>query len=462
MRCQTRLLCLVGLFTFLICTSAAAPIINTTTVTHSCDYRLAFERAFVHTVGEGTLAPRMDTASHAGLSHIGSQVQWTLFPSAILGQFVDEGRLVTQWEIDATIDELDANLRLSPIYGPDPFDTKWQRVTTFHSATAKAGWEDAPCELDAEFRNNWSTILRALGELWVGRTGKERGEKEVWTMRRRVNTGLLDWRDPAASEGPNAPRMKTLGDGWVQYLGPPGTQQGIGAYYHWVLNALDGVIVAQEAVSPEEELSRILGRPATRNELSAVNKWSDHIWFTWANLHTVDGTPRIPGAVSGGRTKSVYADMLQNTAAAHGALKKLNFNSQSLAEMRAFLNYVVVQNVNHKETLHVVASCLKARGEDLAEGSPRPVWNSHQSYQLGHWCFYALLAQPSGQSVAWLLIQHKTEKALGLKRLRSVTIFFGDPVADGSNSESSSFPTLVWEVVDAGSKPLELLKDLSE
>jgi hypothetical protein len=122
--------------------------------------------------------------------------------------------------------------------------------------------------------------------------------------------------------------------------------------------------------------------------------------------------------------------------------------TSDLMKMNSFLNYVVFYgDTVTSEDVAVILKCLQSRGPASVGGvdGKVPVWGNQETFQVGHWAYYALLATQTGQQLAWLLAKHKSPEDLGIKLLRSVTIFATDSMLTGQELPLK-WPVLVWQL----------------
>ena len=180
-------------------------------------------------------------------------------------------------------------------------------------------------------------------------------------------------------------------------------------------------------------------RPLQRSD------WSELTWHVWARLHNDQSAP----------TLTANMDIQPPTDLDKGAMArwstgfKPELSVNLIPQLKDFLNYVVVQGNRSKETIDLVVRCLASRGhsEDYIPG-----WGHHETFQIGHWSFYALLGTDTGERIINLLSRHKQDKELGHKMLKSVTIFHAITPIEGFTAEEYDkyirWPALIFEVVD--------------
>ena len=156
------------------------------------------------------------------------------------------------------------------------------------------------------------------------------------------------------------------------------------------------------------------------------------IWHCWAALHagTVplyvnddgqfprnnppDGTAKpVSGRKrSGQRADSEYYQSIDSE------------DATVLPQMKPFLNYVSFSGETiAREDVSIIRACLASRQTNTSQA---PVWGYHETFQIGHWAFYALLSTTVGTELTKLLYEHKTPQHLGKKVVRSITVYAAD------------------------------------
>jgi hypothetical protein len=98
------------------------------------------------------------------------------------------------------------------------------------------------------------------------------------------------------------------------------------------------------------------------------------------------------------------------------------------AQMLPFLNYIICfKRAITDQRVTVIQRCSQSRSPQASRGHG-PVWGHHETYGIGHWGFYALLATHAGQNICWFLGQWKSPKLLGHKILKCATLHV--PISD--------------------------------
>ncbi|KAJ8116723.1 hypothetical protein OPT61_g1914 [Boeremia exigua] len=153
------------------------------------------------------------------------------------------------------------------------------------------------------------------------------------------------------------------------------------AYYRFTLNQKEGVIFAQNLLSPRAAALTNFEDPIPPEELPALARASDIMWLYWLR-----GNP----------------------------------NPQNL-------RYYIVNYVLNTATLPLIARALKTHGFQTV-----PHWPGLQ-LDMPDPAALALLGSPIGSTLAHLLMQHKV--ALGIKHITSITVFRNNPPPGQAHSE---------------------------
>ncbi|KAI7325645.1 hypothetical protein KC315_g7827 [Hortaea werneckii] len=245
-----------------------------------------------------------------------------------------------------------------------------------------------------------------------------------WNVRRNMNMNLLP-------HGPCVAIAFVQDKSWV-YTDPNGrkfrqlpTYAGYGSIY----NILDGVIVAQKMFSPMK---------MHQQSPPPLQKWSDVTWRVWKILRTPQAYGQAKLGIGVSRKDfQGFGDHL--VPGVNGLLKPVDIEKRMLK----WLNWIVIQNIKSPgQTVRAIQACLSTRNYNNGR---LPLWNDRQTFNIGHWCYYALLATPNCRGIAWLLVQHK--EGLGMKVPYSVTIWW--PTDNGQMVDLIDWPSLLWEIKEA-------------
>ncbi|KAK6393920.1 hypothetical protein LTR65_002297 [Meristemomyces frigidus] len=199
-------------------------------------------------------------------------------------------------------------------------------------------------------------------------------------------------------------------------------------YYSSLYNIIDGVIIIQAAWGPAymEMLRLHTNTPPADDQLPLLKQWSDVTWTMWKQF----------------RQAIIYPAGTWDNSIPGRAKGPTNIQLQT---MTSWLNRIVVSIVQSpQEKLETISVCIASRG--YKHGNI-PTWDDRQTFAIGHWCYYALIACKNNYGLAWLWIQHKGSTNLGHKVFKSVTILWGDDEAN-ADPLHTSWPTLVWQVAD--------------
>ncbi|KAK4552456.1 hypothetical protein LTR86_010299 [Recurvomyces mirabilis] len=369
-------------------------------------------------------------------------------PADQLKVFADYSRSFLQAAMEANIEG--ANRLFTHEFGvTDPFDdkhivpvNKWQRPPqgpARYQALATE-WDINDCNDGEDFELHWHSIVSALRSLCVGDPGADFSQQK-WMLPRHIDGGLL-----------HPPPTTLQNTGYNIAL--EAEEAGSEAKFTTVYNVLDGVIVVQSATSPYHNMKGRAQSQHWQQDLPKIPHHSDMLWAMWERLHST-GRIRYGLSVHKGKGPQIseqnpYRDALQHITPIGGDYPEApkNIFDLDIVQMKPFLNWYVVQAVEDEKMREVVASCLHSRGwGGYEKGWPR--WHNQETFSVGHWCFYALLAQPINRSVAFLLIQHKSPVMLDRKMLKSVSIFYGEQVREDANDiYIAQRPSLAWEIVD--------------
>ncbi|KAI7547901.1 hypothetical protein KC331_g4735 [Hortaea werneckii] len=323
--------------------------------------------------------------------------------------------------------------------GEDTTGQRWQRkdVVNAHvkawSVMSSAIGQDSVASI-------FSPIKADLETLVVGTEDKVTKDGS-WKVRRHVNMNIK----------PEGPSVAVVYRQDRMYADRNNHQvQPTHAEYSYVLNLLDGIIVAQSMYSPEKM------RPF-QEAMPKMEKWSDVTYRCWM-------TPR------GSRESSLvnyraadwagYLPPFGHEVPPHW-MQDVPFGKDFAGPMLKWLNYIVIQNIRSPPETHEAISYCMDGYTDL-DGSLKyadgrvPLWNDELTFKIGSICYYALLALPNCRGIAWFLAQHK--ERLGSKAPFSVKLWW--PTDQGQPVPSIDMPSLLWEIRDATDP--ELLQEKAE
>ena len=123
-------------------------------------------------------------------------------------------------------------------------------------------------------------------------------------------------------------------------------------------------------------------------------------------------------------------------------------NATILPHMKYFLSYVSFSGeAITKDDVAIIRKCLGSRQAYTSEAA---VWGYHDTFQVGHWAFYALLSSKVGTELVKLLTEHKLPHNLGKKFVHSITVFAADCRMDknppGTGTALVKWPVLLFEI----------------
>ncbi|KAK4546211.1 hypothetical protein LTR36_002348 [Oleoguttula mirabilis] len=341
-------------------------------------------------------------------------------PNKLMCNYVNKGRnQMTAWMIQ---DENAVGLSLVQAFGPDPRGLNWQRSDTKASGLSNAARAWTPTDYTAsdEVGISLQPLRRALQSLRVG-DQQVVNAATPWRLQRQVNLqprphgpniGVRWTQDRAYASGDNAATHHDPTNG----------------YYSSLYNIIDGVIIIQAAWGPAymEMLRLHTNTPPADDQLPLLKQWSDVTWTMWKQF----------------RQAIIYPAGTWDNSIPGRAKGPTNIQLQT---MTSWLNRIVVSIVQSpQEKLETISVCIASRG--YKHGNI-PTWDDRQTFAIGHWCYYALIACKNNYGLAWLWIQHKGSTNLGHKVFKSVTILWGDDEAN-ADPLHTSWPTLVWQVAD--------------
>jgi hypothetical protein len=223
----------------------------------------------------------------------------------------------------------------------------------------------------------------------------------------------------------------------------------------------DGIIVVTEA-DPADHNRKHTSR--TYIQPPKWRRWPDLTWWLWNSLHIA--ATRSPNYVGNKFAPSEASFEEQElfrsgiVSGRHASPKRAELafyqsigHATDLPRMKSFLNFVMFSGkAVTMADISVIRRCLTSRCL-LAEAGKAPVWGFHETFQVGHWAFYALLAGDAGHKVATLLNQHKSLDEFGHRWIQSVTVFAADcpmliNTPQGQKTVLVKLPVLLWEIND--------------
>ncbi|GAB1742592.1 hypothetical protein NU219Hw_g8131t1 [Hortaea werneckii] len=326
------------------------------------------------------------------------------------------------------IEQASQCMSLYPNLGQDPKGLKWQREEfqdLGNSRHLTAPWSVSKYDQGPEPASVvLSPIKTDLETLKVGTDGLVIKERS-WNVRRNIDMNLLP-------HGPCVAIAFVQDKDWV-YTDANGKkfhQMPTYAGYGSIYNIVDGVIVATKMFSPMK---------LHQQTPPALQKWSDVTWRVWKILRTAQsqGQAKLGIGVSRKDFEGFFDRLIPG---AHG----LPTPGEIEVQMLKWLNWIVIQNIKSPEqTVGAIQACLGSRGYNNGR---LPLWNDRQTFNIGHWCYYALLATPNSRGIAWLLVQHK--QGLGMKVPYSVTIWWPTDRGQSQVVDLIDWPSLLWEIKD--------------
>ncbi|CAK1362715.1 hypothetical protein CB0940_05094 [Cercospora beticola] len=169
----------------------------------------------------------------------------------------------------------------------------------------------------------------------------------------------------------------------------------LGQFRTW-FNVVDGIIVVNSAHGPLYMAKNHPGRdpswdeseePPTHKQMPWSEHWSDltfHAWMTLVRRPASTGwNVNTPGV-------------------------RMNGRMRTSTELRQVLNYIIVQGIILPiDAISVMKRCLQSRRGN----TDIPIWPDRERFDVGHWCFYALLAAQDGigSGITYFLAQHKSD-----------------------------------------------------
>ncbi|GAB1731848.1 hypothetical protein NU195Hw_g5165t1 [Hortaea werneckii] len=343
--------------------------------------------------------------------------------------------------VDLMLADIDrANYLISETFGmgQDGLGQHWQRdaVVGRHSRP----WSVLSHATDQNSAASLLLPIKADLETLVVGTQDELTRYGSWNFRRHVNMNIKP-------EGPGAAIVFRQDKPYSQSGHP--VQQPTDAEYAFVINPLDGVIVAQSMFSP--------GKLSPNGLMPSLEKWSDVTWRCWTLLRSYASASSLGYRISDFRGHLPPPD----GSAPPLWLDEVPYPKDLAEPMAKWLNYIVIQNIKSPQETHRVISYCMEGWLDL-DLSPKyvngrvPLWNDDFTFVIGSARYYALLATPNCRGIAWFLTQHK--ERLGAKVPFSVKVWW--PTDHGQPIPSIDMPSLLWEIRDA-SDP-EVLREKGE
>jgi hypothetical protein len=255
----------------------------------------------------------------------------------------------------------------------------------------------------------YQSIKRSLATLWVG---EQIQEHAPLPERKRFR----DRRTLGVEPHPNGPMssVRYKQDGIYNRHGDKNRTRmdPTGGLFAVVFNPIDGVIIVQEAISLAQAYFTANGHHMDPNDLPKLRELSDVIFHHWRRMRTMyQNDPPTTYGLSYYKEANPEIELTTTDFRGH---------------MQNWLNYIVVQNIRGVDAVSILEVCLSSRGIRIEE---KPSWDRRQTFGIGSWHLYALLATEENSWIAWLLAQHKgfSEAGLGNKCLSSVTIWWGRP-----------------------------------
>ena len=153
--------------------------------------------------------------------------------------------------------------------------------------------------------------------------------------------------------------------------------QPTNAQYAFILNPLDGVIVAQSMFSPR--------RSRPNQPLPSLEKWSDVTWRCWRFLHS----PSNPNPL-GYRTTDFKGHFpTPGRSAPPGWLNEVPTNKDFAERMWQWLNYIVIQNIKSPQEAHeVISYCMDGYTDrddfPVYVNGRVPLWDDELTFKIGN------------------------------------------------------------------------------
>jgi hypothetical protein len=140
------------------------------------------------------------------------------------------------------------------------------------------------------------------------------------------------------------------------------------AQYSSLINALDGVIVAQLAMGPCHQKTDQIHQ----NTLPSISSWSDVTFVLWRQMHS----NKFLGSGANCYNQAGF-DLAR--MAHHGAL----VTNVQMAKLSDWLNYIVLVGTDlPADDSRIVATCLSSV---LGAASTPPAWLHRLTFPVGHW-----------------------------------------------------------------------------
>lgn len=229
-----------------------------------------------------------------------------------------------------------------------------------------------------------------------------------------------------------------------------------------LFNVFDGLIILCHLRSPTEWRDSSSGSKDRSIPPPEWNCWRDIVWHGWSVLHNAGphhntlgsefAQPDAPRILNDKFRQRIASGRPASTTGAGLSFYQSIKKHIDLPLMKPFLNHVIFCGSAVKfDDSAIIQACLESRGSNAGKA---PLWGHHETFDIGHWAFYAMLSTRIGKELAWFLAEHKSLNGLGHKLISSVTIFAADtsmtvPGPDGSPiARLIKWPVVLWHVVD--------------
>ncbi|KAK3048495.1 hypothetical protein LTR09_010159 [Extremus antarcticus] len=231
---------------------------------------------------------------------------------------------------------------------------------------------------------------------------------------------------------------------------------GVSTLVDMTCNVLDGVIVLLETIAPTFA-HHGQANPGYPPVQPCVTDISTIIHSQWQENHAI----QAPSLVGGLQIDNPGVHLWQHGTDYRNYPYAIKGPVSVGPEWSDWLNYVVISGVKDQASLALILHCLEIRGEDPKE---IPKWEGRQTFQLGHWAFYALLSLPRVQDVVWSLVMYKD--TYSHKMVKSITIFQPvrtDPSDDDEGYyQTSDWPALLLEIIPWNAKKRDAARELEK
>lgn len=209
-----------------------------------------------------------------------------------------------------------------------------------------------------------------------------------------------------------------------------------------VFNVYDGVIIISDMNSAVQRR----GHGNQRIPAPKFSSWRDIVWHRWTTLHNAGASPNSFGdEFPPEQARPADRDRFRSQTASgryrseEGA--DLSFYQSiditvDLPRMKSFLNYVIFSDKTIQPAEEpMILTCLQSRIPDVGLA---PVFGYHETFECGHWAFYAMLSTLIGRDLVWFLAEHKSDGDLGHKLIQSVTLFAADNYTENKSPTGPS------------------------